>query len=1199
MFTGALALTGAERAAYLEKACAGDAALAERIDALLRAHDLAQSFLTSPPTQQMAASPEEKPSDKIGRYKLLEKIGEGGCGVVWMAEQEVPVRRRVALKVIKLGMDTKSVVARFEAERQALALMDHPNIAKVFDAGTTDLGRPFFVMELVRGIPITRYCDDNNLSTEQRLQLFISVCQAIQHAHQKGIIHRDIKPSNILVAQHDDIAVAKVIDFGIAKATQGRLTDATVFTAFEQFIGTPAYMSPEQAEFSGLDVDTRSDVYSLGVLLYELITGKPPFDPKSMQQAGLDEIRRIIREVEPPRPSARLSTLALSDRTVLAKLRGTLPNQLSTELSGDLDWIVMKSLEKNRTRRYESASAFALDVSRHLSNEAVVARPPSQAYLLQKLIRRHRIAFATAAAIGVVLVLGAAVSTWQAIRATRAEREAMQAQQLATASEKTARRGEQEQARLRGVESDLRGRAEAQALTMRRQSYASDMNLVQQALAIDNLGRAQVLLNRQRPKPGETDLRGWEWRYLWQFCRSEAAWSLSDKPIRGQLSVSADGNWLAISGPDAGLWNLRTHQPSPLPVPVGEQIENAVFSPAGTWLLIRSSKPKNSESARVIVWNVTTQQVVPLPAPAGTAVVRAAFSPVEPWLLFQTRSPNDPASAHMTLWNFTTRQVVRDWPIAQGISGPNVISSDGTIFFTTQVREVAFWHVATGEVLQKFSHLGGAAIRFTPDCRLVAIEGWEGSVRVAEVASGRELWTAKVAAEHIPAMRFSPDGTILATATSGAETAIHLWDAATGRMLGSLNGHRSTVSRLVFWPDGKTLASAGQDQTIRIWDVDTRQLKRTLRGHQSPVTSLELLPDKTTLVSSAGDDAVLFWDTTIPRAPGAYSRLDSQTMDWAFAPDSQSVITVDLEGRKVQRWRGRDFADQESVFTAPSLTPKSGSFRLASDPPFLAFAQPDGHIEVWNWQRGARERVLATPAARVLPIAFRDGGKKILLSYEDQKNAAVRGLYEWDLTTGQQTRAWPRAALRGEYVVSPDGRFCLVRPNEKPTSFPMEPPGVPLDRGARSLIDLVSGLERPLEGVAAGEDSARFSPDGRLFAAPMISSTSVYSVPGFKPATTLTGTISGMHGSAFSPDSRRLAITSGGLEAVRLWDTESWEQVLTLEAQGSAFRQSAFSPDGNILGAKTYWNFRGNLHLWRAPSWAEIAAAEVAAPPKP
>src|ERR1035437_8652218 len=361
LFDAALQITSpAQRAAFLNEACGGDVQLRQRIESLLQDYEQAGQFLEQPPA---AFAPNalgvssgtmpvtEKPGDKSGRYKLREQSGEGGCGVVYVAEQEEPVHRRVALKVIKLGMDTKQVVARFEAERQALALMDHPNIAKVLDAGATDTGRPYFVMELVRGIKITDYCDQNNLSTAERLKLFIQVCSAVQHAHQKGIIHRDIKPSNILVTLHDGVPVPKVIDFGIAKATSNqRLTDKTIYTAFDQFIGTPAYMSPEQAEFSGLDID------ALGVLLYELLTGKTPFDAQRLVAAGLDEIRRIIREEDPPRPSTRISTLNVTEPTAIAARRHAEPPKLLGLIRGDLDWIVMKTLEKDRTRRYETAN---------------------------------------------------------------------------------------------------------------------------------------------------------------------------------------------------------------------------------------------------------------------------------------------------------------------------------------------------------------------------------------------------------------------------------------------------------------------------------------------------------------------------------------------------------------------------------------------------------------------------------------------------------------------------------------------------------------------------------------------------------------------------------------------------------------------------------------------------------------------------
>ena len=362
--------------------------------------------------------------DEFDRFHILEKIGEGGCGVVYRAEQLQPVRREVALKVIKLGLDTANVIARFEAERQALALMDHPGIAKVFDAGSSRSGRPFFVMELVAGERITDFCDQRQLSIAQRLELFTRVCEAVQHAHQKGIIHRDLKPSNILLTEHDGVAQPKVIDFGIAKATsRQRLADQTIYTAFDQFVGTPAYMSPEQAGATGEDVDTRSDIYSLGVLLYELLTGRPPFEPERLRQAAVDEIFHIIRDEDPARPSARLTTLSASEFSEIARRRFAAPPKLLRELRGDLDWVVMKALEKLPARRYETANALAAEIRRHLHHEPVLARPPGAAYRLTKFVRRNRVVTAAVAAVSLALIAGTVISAVLALRARRAETE--------------------------------------------------------------------------------------------------------------------------------------------------------------------------------------------------------------------------------------------------------------------------------------------------------------------------------------------------------------------------------------------------------------------------------------------------------------------------------------------------------------------------------------------------------------------------------------------------------------------------------------------------------------------------------------------------------------------------------------------------------------------------------------------------------
>jgi serine/threonine protein kinase len=423
IFAAAAALPAEERAAYLDNACAGQPEMRARLETLLRRYD-ATGSVDGDTTVIGRGDVAGRAGERIGRYRLLQLIGEGGFGLVWMAEQVEPVSRRVALKIIKAGMDTKEVIARFEAERQALAMMDHPNIAKVLDAGATDQGRPYFVMELVKGMRITKFCDERQFTTRERLELFRDVCSAFNHAHQKGVIHRDIKPSNIMVTLNGDRPVVKVIDFGIAKATQGRLTDQTLFTRFEQFIGTPAYMSPEQAAISEVDIDTRSDIYALGVLLYELLTGKPPFDTRTLVSAGYDEMRRIIREVEPPKPSTRLHTVQKEKRAALARSRHVGLNDLSRIVAPDLDSIVMRCLEKDRRRRYETANGLAMDVSRYLNHEPVTARAQTATYRLTKFVRRHRAGVAAAALIVISLAAAAAGASWLYFREREAHRAA-------------------------------------------------------------------------------------------------------------------------------------------------------------------------------------------------------------------------------------------------------------------------------------------------------------------------------------------------------------------------------------------------------------------------------------------------------------------------------------------------------------------------------------------------------------------------------------------------------------------------------------------------------------------------------------------------------------------------------------------------------------------------------------------------------
>ena len=566
---------GAERCAFLDGACGGDHDLRRRIERLLEADGQAGGILERGPD----AGPTEAPAPDgppllpervfAGRFKLRQKLGEGGMGEVWVADQVEPVHRRVAIKVVRPGLDSERMLARFDQERQALALMDHPNIAKVLDAGEAE-GRPYFVMELIKGVPITDYCDRARLSPRERLALFVPVCEAVQHAHQKGVVHRDLKPSNILVALYDGRPVPKVIDFGIAKATGPRLTDRSIYTEVGALVGTLEYMAPEQAELNNLDIDTRADVYALGAILYELLTGSVPFSREDLQAAGFLEMLRVIKEVEPPRPSTKLSKSGTLPS--VADVRRTDPQKLISLMRGELDWIILKCLEKDRGRRYQAASGLARDLEHYLADEPVEACPPTAGYRLRKFARKHRTALATAAAFAILLVAGVVVSTWQAVRATAAERSASASAAVAQNREHEAElaRGQAELRR-----DELRG-------SMRKcggTHYVADMSLARVAWDESNVVLTHELLDKYRPRAGEPDLRGFEWYYLDRLARGGQRVIEAHAGGVTTVAFTPDGKRLITSGvtqpsrrfpspkgtPGAvKLWDAATGRPLPL-----------------------------------------------------------------------------------------------------------------------------------------------------------------------------------------------------------------------------------------------------------------------------------------------------------------------------------------------------------------------------------------------------------------------------------------------------------------------------------------------------------------------------------------------------------------------------------------------------------------------------------------------------------
>jgi WD40 repeat protein/serine/threonine protein kinase len=1044
---------GAERDEFVIASCGDDLDLKQKVLLLLHSHESAGDFLEEPlfpPTPVET----EKPGDMLGRYKLLEILGEGGCGVVYVAEQTAPVRRRVALKVIKLGMDTKQVIARFDAERQALAMMDSPNIAKVLDAGSTDTGRPFFVMELVRGLRITDYCDQNNLSVKERLDLFLKVCQAIQHAHQKGVIHRDIKPSNILVTLHDGEPIPRVIDFGIAKATEGRLTEGTVYTQFLHFVGTPAYMSPEQAEMSGLDVDTRSDIYSLGVLLYELLTGETPLDGQKLIASGIDQMRKTIREKEAVSPSARLQTLAGSNARRLTSK--SVIRDARSAIHGDLDSIVLKCLEKDRRRRYETASALAADLQRHLNNEPVLARPQSTVYKLGKAFRRNRVAFIAVSAVAIALLLGATVSTWLAVKA------------------RTAQRG-----------------LEAEKVTAQYNLYVANINLAGKAWGENNIDQLRKVLEETRLFPD----RGFEW-YYWQrqahlnLCtlrgHLDAVWSVAFS-LDGQRLVTAsddhtarvweaasgrelfklvghtakvksavfsrDGRFIVTAGDDhvARVWNVadqheifslkHTNRVTGVAFsPNGERIATAshdgtakiwdaqngrellafrghtsnvlcvAFSPDGTHVVT------GSEDRTARIWDAATgTQILPIPGHGGR-VLSVAFSPDGRRVLTGC------GDKIARVWDAGTGEHLLDLR-TPGPVGGLAMSPDGQRILTgTWDSTAGLWNARTGKKLLtiRADSMAVQSVAFSPDGERIVTTGGDGTAQIWEIAAVEESLLVQESDWPAVAVAISPDGQQIVTAAGPDEISIstgneaaQVWDTASRNKAFTLNGHEAGITSVAYSPDRLWIVTGSVDQTARVWKASTGEPVQKLQGHIGSVNSVGFSPDSRRIVTGGQDRTAKVWDA----ASGAKAfdlRWHTGTVtSAAFSPDGQWIAVGSL--------------DETATLWDASSGVKRGILQSTNlgHVQCVAFSPDSKRIVTGGWPRTAIIWDVATGReimslighlSPVSSIAFSDNGRRIVTSSWD-RSAKV-----WDANKGRELLTLNRAGeILGSVAFSRDG----------------------------------------------------------------------------------------------------------------------------------------------------------------------------------